>query len=222
MKKCKKGLALVLAIATVLTLCVGSLAYFTDRISGTVNAKAGTLELSLSEFQLSQTANLKPGAGVTIDFTLTNIGNKSADIQETLVLTSSKAMSATTEFEIYAAADVTITNGVATVKNGATPLQVRSVSADGTQITYAIPEFVLNGTGTGAETEDGVTSNAKTSAYVLVFRGTAGNDFQNVTVTLDYMAQAKQHRNTNDTTWAVLKTQSVTFGNNATTVVPEK
>lgn len=223
MMKYKKGVALVLAVATILTLCVGSLAYFTDRVTSDVKATAGTLDLTLTEPAVSATADLRPGAGVTVDFTLTNNGNKSADVLETLVLTCSKAMSATTEFDLYNAADVTVTNGIAAIKDGAQPLTVRTVSDDKTQITYAIPQFTLNGTGAGKEIEDGVTSNAKSSAYVLVFRATSTNDYQNVTVTLDYEAQAKQHRNTNSdaATWQYIKSETVTFaGNDAYKAVP--
>ena len=168
---------------------------------------------------------MKPGAGCTVDFTLSNLGNKSADVKEVLVLRSPVAMTAgaATEFDLYKASDVTLdADGKYTIKTGAQPVAVRSVSTDKKSISYTIDQFILNGTGTAAETENGVTSNAKSSAYVLVFKNTAGNAFQDITVTLDYMAQAKQHRNTNDATWTDIMSETITFAGSSTSAVPEK
>lgn len=225
MKKTKKIMALVLAIATVAALAVGTFAFFTDRIQAKAEATAGTLELALTDIRTGTNTKMKPGAGCTVDFTLSNLGNKSADVKEVLVLRSPVAMTAgaATEFDLYKASDVTLdADGKYTIKTGAQPVAVRSVSTDKKSISYTIDQFTLNGTGTAAETENGVTSNAKSSAYVLVFKNTAGNAFQDITVTLDYMAQAKQHRNTNDATWTDIMSETITFAGSSTSAVPEK
>lgn len=225
MKKPKKIMALVLALATVAALAVGTFAFFTDRIQAQAKATAGTLELALTDIATGSSTKMRPGNGCTVDFTLSNLGNKSADVKEVLVLRSPVAMTAgAEEFDLYLASDVTLAaDGKVTVKAGKSPVAARAVSTDRMSITYTIDQFTLNGTGTAAETESGVTSNAKTSAYVLVFKNTAGNSFQNITVTLDYMAQAKQHRNTNSDTWTTLMTKTIEFaGNNSYSVVPEK
>lgn len=60
MKKPKKILALVLAFATVAALAVGTFAFFTDRVQAKAEAKAGTLELALSQVTLSKSTGLKP------------------------------------------------------------------------------------------------------------------------------------------------------------------
>lgn len=220
----KKHVTLVMAILCVMALFVGSLAYFTDRVQAQATATAGTLDLDLSAITTSKTEKFKPSEGITIDFTLTNKGNKSADVKEMLVLTSSVAMTngaVPAEFELYQATDVDVNaNGIATVHAGANPVAVRSMSEDKKQITYTIPEFILNGTGTAAETETGITTNYKTSHYVLVFKAAAGNAYQNVTLKLDYLAQAKQHRNTDSTTWTTVQSQNITFAGNGTAVVP--
>lgn len=221
MKKPKKILALVLAIATVAALAVGTFAFFTDRVQAKAEAKAGTLELALSQVTLSKSTGLKPGTGCKVDFTLSNLGNKSADVKEVLILRSPKAMNTTTpEFDLYLASDVTLdAEGKATVKTGATPVAVRAVATDGKSITYTIDEFILNGTGATA------VGISKASSYVLVFNSTAGNDFQGITVTLDYLAQAKQHRNTNAATWETVLTDRIVDTNsafNGHSAVPEK
>lgn len=225
MKKPKKIMALVLAIATVAALAVGTFAFFTDRIQAQATATAGTLELALTDIRTGTNTKMKPGAGCTVDFTLSNLGNKSADVKEVLVLRSPVAMTAgAEEFDLYLASDVTLAaDGKVTVKAGKSPVAARAVSTDRMSITYTIPEFILNGTGGDeAETEPNVTSNAKSSAYVLVFKGTADNAFQGITVTLDYMAQAKQHRNTDSNTWTTVMSETITFAGNSTSAVPEK
>ena len=224
MKKPKKFLALVLAMATVAALAVGTFAFFTDRVQANATAKAGTLELALSNVELSKATGLKPGTGCKVDFTLSNKGNKSADVKEVLVLRSPTAMTAgAEEFDLYLASDVTLTaDGKATIKDNASPVAVRKVSTDRKSITYTIPEFILNGTGDGKEEESGAVGIAKTSSYVLVFQPTAGNDFQGISVTLDYLAQAKQHRNTNADTWTTITKESISFAGGNVDAVLEK
>ena len=240
MKTRKRALALIMATVTVLTLCVGSLAYFTDRVQANTSATAGSLDLVLTDKTNAKdkitvagnTTKFKPGDGLTIDFTLSNAGNKSADILETIVFTvtdangNPKALTASApEFQLYTASDVTVAaNGIATIAKNATPLSVLSTSKPN-QIRYAVPEYILNGTGTGAEVETGSTvkGTSNTSAYVLVFMNSATNSFQSLTLTMDYEAQAKQHRNTNSSAWTTVKSETITFaGDTAYKAVPEK
>ena len=225
MKEPKKLMALVLALTTILVVSIGTFAFFTDRILAQAEAKAGTLELALTDIKTGTNTSLKPGNGCTVDFTLSNLGNKSADVKEVLVLRSPVVMTASAEeFDLYKASDVTLdADGKYTLKAGAAPVATRTVSIDRKSITFTIPEFILNGTGTGAETESGAVGTSKASAYVLVFKSTAGNSFQGITVTLDYLAQAKQHRNTNTDTWATVMTESINFaGTNSYAAVNEK
>ena len=228
MKIRKRGIIFVLVAATVLMLSVGSLAYFTDRVTGDVSATAGTLDLTISNFKASQTGDFKPGQGSAITYTLDNVGNKSADIKEVIVVTYTPKAGTTSsinqsnpEFLLYSANDVTInaSTGVATIASGATPLSV--VSSDGTQITYEVPQFIINGTGVGAEIETGGVDD-KSGSYVLVFNKAAGNAFQGASLTLEYIAQAKQHRNTNDSTWTTVMSETITFGGADYSVVPAK
>lgn len=225
MKLRKKTLVGVMAVACAAVMAVGSFAYFTDRTEASVTAKAGTMNINTKDVTFTQTdatvATLKPGEGVKFDYTLANDGNKSADILETIVLTSTVAMTAgAPEFQIYNAGDVTITDGVATPNTGAVGLG--TLSSDRKQITYAIPEYILNGSGDNAEVEESVAGASKTHNFVIVFKNDAANTYQNITLTLDYEAQAKQHRNTDSTTWTTVKSQSITWAGNAGwTAVPE-
>ena len=231
--KHKKTLALALALVAVLSLMVGSLAFFTDHVTAKAVATAGKLDLVVGSISVSKTTNLKPGNGVKINFTLSNKGNKSADVKETLVLTSTVPLTdknGAAQFDLYASGNVTVdSKGMATVTSGKMPITTRTTGSyvkDGKTyytITYTIPEFILNGTGTNAEIESGITSASKASSYVLVFRQDSGNEFQNVSLSLDYEAHAKQHRNTNSSAWTATGVKEIISfaGNNAFESVPQ-
>ena len=226
----KKRLGLtVLSLSLICAMSVSMvMAYFTDREQATATATAGTLNITLTEsWDASNPArtNAKPGDIYNLDYTVTNEGNKSADVRETFVIRSSVAMSAAPEFEIYAASSVVKgSDGTYAPISGAKPVvndsTTRKISADKKTITYSLPEFVLNGTGTAAETEPGVSSNARTFDYVILFSKTASNAFQGAEVTIDYLAEAKQHRNTNDSIWATVATEQITFAGGSVKAVP--
>lgn len=232
----KKFLSLALVLAIGATLLVGTTAYFTDRVNTNATATAGTVTLELDASTLETAMKdadgkdiLNPGDQRVINYGLKNTGNKSVDVREKIVLTSSVPMdkvSEQAEFEIYKATDVKLVPGRGYAPNeGAKPLAVRSISEDGKQITYNIPEYVLNGNATlgddKREIEDGVTTDSNNGAYVLIFKGAASNQFQGATVTIDILAEAKQHRNTDASLWTEIATESVTFGGVDVSVVPE-
>jgi len=229
--KHKRRIALFLIVATILTWCVGCLAFFTDRATGDATATAGTLELALDGLEPTAPEKFRPSQGIALDYVLSNEGNKSADILETFVLTytpadgvTSSLNSADPEFTIYPANAVRIdaSTGVATILNASAAL---SSYVDGTHIKYEVPQYIMNGAAEkdGVETENGAVGDERTGAYVLVFEDHAGNDFQGANLTLEYEAQAKQHRNTNDATWTTVKSETITFGGDtAHKAVPKK
>lgn len=235
MKKYKKRLtALFLALAVVCAMGM-SLAYFTDHEKATATATAGTLDLTLTESWAhdntsSTDDDAKPGDIYDLSYTLKNDGNKSADVRETFVITSDVQLAAGSpaEFEIYAASDVKKDgNGFYVPISGAQPLSVRTTgSYPGTDgktyytITYKVPEFILNGTGDNAETETGALGTQKVGSYVILFAKNASNAFQGVNVTIDYLAEAKQHRNTDPTIWTTVASESITLGGGSVSVVP--
>lgn len=205
----------------------GTFAFFTDRVETDATATAGTVDLSLTE-SWEDVANFNPGDKADLNYTIKNDGNKSVDVRERIVVQSSVAMDAAdqAEFEIYRASDVEPdANGAYQPKYGAEPITTgadRIVSADNQSITYEIAQYVLNGTGIAAEEEDGVSETSHASEYVLVFKGSADNDFQAADVTVDLVAEAKQHRNTGDDTWTVVSSESLTAGGQTLNVVPER
>ena len=233
MNKNKKIASILMATTALGVLGVGSFAYFTDRADTSVQATAGTVDLTpnFSGINLLDAEGqdiLNPGDMRAFNFSMTNDGNKSVDVRTTLKLTSSVKMTdenGQAQFELYNKNDVEEVVGEGyKPKEGAKPIAVREMASDGMSITYKIPDYVLNGkdTGKGAETE--TEANGQTSYtydYVLVMRGTSTNEFQNASVKVDVLAEAKQHRNTS-AGWNVVTQESVTVGEMTQDAVPER
>jgi len=224
----RKRMALAAGSLAGLIALSGTFAYFTDRVQSTATATAGTVDLVLDANWLDND-NFNPGDKTDLNYEISNVGNKSVDVRERIVVNSDVVMDASqqAEFEIYKLAEVYVNDsGDYVPKPGAQPITQgadRVVSADNKSITYNIAEYVLNGTGTAAEIEpEALGTTAKASEYVLVFKNTASNAFQGVDVTVDLVAEAKQHRNTDGNTWATVSTESVTAGNTQLDVVPER
>lgn len=223
MKKSKKRIiSLCLALSLILSMAA-SFAYFTDRVQTSASFTAGTLELGMTADWATET-NAVPGFKYDLGYSISNSGNKSADVRETIVLRSSLAFTSkdAAEFKIYKSTDVEQdASGAYVPKNGASTVGTATLT-DSKTITYKLDEYVLNGTGANAETENGISSNKADFSYVIIFDKAADNDWLGATVTVDYLAEAKQHRNTDANTWATVATQEITFAGSQVDVVPEK
>lgn len=238
--KNKKVLRTVAIVGAVALLLGSSLAYFTDRASTTATGKAGTVAISLdSDVNLKDADGkdiLNPGDQRDASFGITNEGNKSIDVRETIVLRAfdkdgnPKALVADAngqhEYELYKADDVELVEGRGyQPKAGKTPLAV----ADATQaaqgiLTYKPADYVLNGNedfgDENREIETGVNTDSHDGAYVLVMRGSSDNSWQASKVQLDVLAEAKQHRNTS-AGWSVVSQETYGFaGNDQNQAVP--
>lgn len=198
-----------------LALVAGSsFAYFTDRAETGAKGQAGTVRVDLTEmkdFSDGETTVLNPGDSVDASMILSNTGSKSIDVRTTIKLTSSVPMTdadGQCEYELYNTEDALVSDQGFIIDPEATPIGERVVSEDGLTITYTIPEYTLDGS---VETGDG-EGNSHTYDYVLVFRGDSKNSFQESTVTVDVLAEAKQHRNTTDETWETVASEHYTVG----------
>ena len=229
-KKMTKKQKAKVAAATALTgalLATGSLAYFTDRVETDASATAGTVDIALSS-NWQDVANFNPGDIADLSYEISSVGNKSIDVREKFVITSDTVLTdaAQSEFEIYARADVTQdSNGAYLPNPGAEPISIgedRIVGQNGKTITYVLDEYTLNGSGENAEVEDGISATEKESEFVLVFNKDAVNDYQGAEVSVNYLAEAKQHRNTGADTWAEIANESVSLGGETADAVPSR
>ena len=234
--KSKRAISVLLLFSILATLLVGTTAWFTDRTSASADGTAGTLTIKLDDSGINLLDAdgkdiLNPGDMRDYKYTVTNTGNKSADIKETITLTAydknGNALNLSdtqSEFEIYNAADVKFVENRGYMPNdGAEPLQVKSLADN--IITYEIPVYTLNGSTTYSdnqrEIEPDVDSDTHASDYVLVFKGAASNAFQAAVLKLDLVVEAKQHRNTENVLWSEVATSTHILSNgNQVAVVP--
>lgn len=187
-KKLTGGLSLTL----ILCLCVGAFAYFTDKDTSQAKATAGTMDLVVN-YSGSTWENdidsFNPGDVAPLDLKLTNNGNKAMDVRQTITVTSDKALTEANREFTLAGSDWTLD------EDGSTE----------TKLIYTTADIILNGVGSAAEEVEGGIAGDMGKAYDmdLVFSEDALNDFQNVGVTVDYKAEAKQHENT-EAGWSVI------------------
>lgn len=181
-KKKRHGLKSLIAFSLALVLLVGSsFAYFTDYATMSTQGTAGTLAIALdSDINLLDENGmdiLNPGDIRSGSFTVTNMGNKSADIRTTIALTAYDRNgqpidlegSATTQsmYDLYLASNVEYIEGRGNMpKAGAQPLQTKAVN--GNIITYSIPEYSLDGNSDLYDEVETVPEEAGISAYVEV------------------------------------------------------
>ena len=231
--KNNKKLGLVCGALAVVMVAGASFAYFTDRADTSASGTAGTVAIELTDNinLLDEDGKdiLNPGDMRDAMLGIENKGNKSIDVRTTVVLTSSVPMTednGQAQYELYHKDDVELVEGKGYApKTGAQPIEVRSMSEDGKVITYNIPDYILNGNedfgDENREIEDGVDADAFAYDYVLVFRGDSANKFQDSTVKLDVLAEAKQHRNTG-AGWEIVAQETVTFGGAEVNAVVEE
>ena len=214
-----------LLVVAVLFGC--SFAYFSDYATTQTTGTAGTVALSMdSDINLLDPDGqdiINPGDMRDGSFTVTNEGNKSIDVRTTIALTTQSNTgfdlafsgdgTTQSEYDLYLRDDVELVEGKGWMpKDGAQPLQVKSIDQD--VITYILPEYSLNGNSDRydeVETVDGVTEFAHTYDFVMVMKGGATNEWQNSSVSIDVLVEAKQHENTN-AGWEIVAKENVTSG----------
>ena len=218
----------MLALAMAVVLLVGSLAYFTDRITtkatiSTIGADITTdpddptykddLTAKWLAFNAAPKANFNPGDKVDLSYKLANTGELAVDVRETFVITSSKAMKdGAPQFRLFS----TVSQDDAGANVGDNVV-VTEKKIDATHYMYTITAYSLNGSD---ETVTGVTATSMDKAYYLVFDKTADNTFQGATCTIDYLVEAKQHSDGGNADWVTAATGSLNLGGQTVSAVP--
>lgn len=235
----KKIIALALAVAAVLAISTTSLLQFTDVLT----LDAGGFSSGIVKCEIdgavvdAQKPAFIPGDIRSNGFVVKNMGDAAVDVKSTVVLNCEKDLGGTdttqSVFDIYRIEDVEGDEDRGyTPKDGATPLDTKKISNEGKTITYEL-EYSLDGNHellTGYESIGSLSgdSDSGKSMYVILFKLDSGNEWQEVPITLDVMAEAKQHRYTqkhkdgSDITWTELETSTVTFNGETVNSVPDR
>ena len=213
------GLAFVLLIG-------GTFAFFSDHSVLQATGTAGTVAIELNNninlldedgFDI-----LGPGDVRSAEFEVVNMGNKSIDVRTTVALTIDSEhydlsfggdSVSQSEFDLYLKDDVRLVDGYGwQPKDGAEPIKIKSINDN--VITYDIADYSLNGNSDvydEVETFNGTGSYKHIYDYVLLFKNDAGNDWQDSTITIDIIVEAKQHENTG-AGWEIVAKETVTQG----------
>lgn len=204
-KRKKKGLVAFLFLFASFILVSGSLfAFFSDQLTGTGSATAGTLDIggafktyydTNSDGTLDEVAsvtNFNPGDMMVIKGEITNFGNKSAWLRTKVDL--SAIDSAILPYIKVCAGELTAADQstCTALTNGGTSTPI-----------------ILNGQGTGAETEtaSGAVGDYKEDVAVTIyFDASALNAAQGKTVDVSFDVEAMQYRNNATPTWTNLET----------------
>lgn len=234
-------LSILLVFCILFTLLSGSIAYFTDRTGKIVSSTAGNVVINLDSSGINLLDEdgkdiLNPGDGRDFSYTIYNLGNKSVDIKETIVLSAYDKNSqplnlsnTQSEFEIYRVEDVIYDDvGYWHPIEGAEPIEVKVL--ENNVITYTRPMYTLSGdedlNNIEREIEyDNSTEipSFKQNDFKLVFKLGSSNETQGCILFADLVVEAKQHRNTSffNNDWSELQSASLTVSNgNVINVVP--
>jgi predicted ribosomally synthesized peptide with SipW-like signal peptide len=202
-RKNKKVLFGFLFLFVAVGIIVGSVfAYFSDVITGSGSATAGTLDLT-GNFTLTQynaagvsqgtgnVANFNPGDVLNITGAATNVGNKSASVRCEFAL-SGDLVTNTGNNKVKVVAGTVTTAAAAESASALTPTSGN---------TYHTAVGILNGSGLGAESESGGVANyaCAISAY---FPSSAGNVAQDDNLSINSKIQGIQYRNNATPNWA--------------------
>ena len=190
---------MLLFVALAITLG-GAFAYFSDWFEGQASVTAGTLDISGTPVfthngnTVSSVENFNPGDVVVADATATNSGNKSAWIRGLVD---------------FGTLDADIAPYVRIYKGTKTAAAIEAGTEEADRITtgdeVSLGDKIIDGTGTGAETEtgtDALGSNTYSQAVTIYFDKTALNVAQAKSVDFTFRFEAIQYRNnTGPQTW---------------------
>lgn len=204
----RNRISLALVLCLVLSLVIGSFAFFTDRAEISGSATTGELAVGIEvsddiSTQLLQANgvggvvinNWNPGDNVNFSYTVENDANKALRAQETITLKVTSTDGRVIEAATVDAAKLTIKGEDGAVLTTAVPTSVAPVTG-GYELTYIMPEFTLSGTGTNAEEVAGSEDTTKTVTYSLDFDKSALNNYQGAEISILVHVDAIQALNT--------------------------
>jgi len=204
-KKKRKAIAIVLCLTLALTLVIGSLfAYFSDMIDGTKEMTAGTLTITGgAEFFINDSTTaasdadlecINPGDEIKVVINVENTGSKSAWLQGSFGMSTELAKAdLDKDFSVYV---------VEEVEDGEDITTLMDVSGDGHTASFTDGGDKIIDGDTEKETGDNAIGKTTTTmTYLIVFKETAGNEYQDATFEITYEVKAIQYRNNPTPNW---------------------
>ena len=206
---------------------VGSmgLAFFTDTDTTSAAAKAGSVDISVSALEIENSGNVNPGdedphvpdesregTPHKFEFEVTNSGNKSVVTRNIITLNVIKD-NTILDASVLALYDNGNELGEKYVQVEGSDTFIKADEYNGGKIIairYIVNGESLNGTGDAAEVESGITATSATYTYALSLSLEATNAYQLADINSEIVVQAMQYRNTQDSTWETVFTDTKT------------
>ncbi|MCL1830539.1 MAG: CalY family protein [Oscillospiraceae bacterium] len=207
----KKKSVIVISLLLAFVLAVGSIfAFFSDVIDIKTVATAGTLELeggakyyinvdfeaideTTPEASEAELACLNPGDILTVIIDVENVGSKSAWYLSEFTLRATDASNNVVPANVLELAF--------TVEDEAEVL-VGSIDMINEYIVYSDTAIVLDGTYEIETHVNAIEDTAISKVFFITFEKSAGNEFQGIKLTLDYVGKAIQFRNNTVPKWS--------------------
>lgn len=229
--KNKRRIALLLAVVSVVTLALGSLAYFTDRIN--VNKEFQAAKVSdiinvtpkddkkesdnpgedlekkweATNEDLTSQGLLRPGDGYDLSYNLTNLGD-TIDVRETICLTITDSLGNDLATTVDGYPGWRLFSAYSEddylAKTGTTAVATETIT--GNQLMYKLDAFVL---------EEGKTVPRN---FYAILNKYAGNEFQGSVCKVEYLVEMRPHTESlaANEGWEPFCTAEITFGGSDT------
>lgn len=237
-KKVIIGLSSTLSVAV---LGLGALALFTAKDDSDFKAKVGTLGIEVDDLDMTNPLNINPGdndpsnptdavAGTehVFEYTVSNLGTKSARTRHTIILTADKGDTILDAryMCLFNVESDELAKKTYVLEDGT---EVSSLSEVGENefvkaVKYVFLSDIFDGVGTDvknggpAEKEDveGVVTEEdgkveKTYSYDFALLRGATNKYQGADFNIDVVVEAMQYRNTDETDWETVTTVKRTY-----------
>lgn len=244
MKK-KKFIAIGAVAASVAILAAGTLALFTARTNSNMTAVAGTVQISLSDLDMTNKQNINPGDG---DPSISELASPGTDHNFSYIVSNDGTKSVKTRHTII----LKVNDGELDAKytellqDGSEIVDKFYVLEDGSEVetledgqaAYAVKYVFISDSfdGYGLAIEDGgdaekekgedvVKENedgdvSKEYDYTFALLKNAGNLYQGAEFKIDVVVEAMQYRNTEDSDWTSAIHVKKTFSNVDLNVLP--
>ena len=183
------------------------------------------MTIDVTDLEIENSGNVNPGdedpdvpdgsrEGTPHDFTfsVTNTGNKSVVTRNIITLSVSKN-NADLDANVLALYEDKKELSQKYVLIEGSEEYIPSANYTGGKIIavrYVVNGASLNGTGDAAEVESGITSNSQDYKYALSLALETTNEYQLADIKADIEVQAMQYRNTQDSTWDTVFTDTKT------------
>lgn len=212
----RKRITKVLAIACIFTLLVGTMAYFTDRVSHTTTATVGNIDLVFTDQSLADEGyGVKDDVGTHSDTkpqAVNNVWTGGKLLTATGVLNPGDVIDMDYKVANTGTKSIDVKQTIVLTSNVAIPAEELTITVGGQDITptpggsapsftytYNLAEIILSGS---AELDG--TSTEQAYEVALEFDRLAENAFMGASVTVNLDIYAKQHRNTTADDWDLI------------------